>query len=491
MEAHTTATSKVFISYSHDSPDHVDRVLSLANRLRAEGIDCHIDQYETSPSEGWPRWMMNHTEAATFILVVCTETYNLRFRGKNRDGKGLGAKWEGAIITQEIYEAEFNNSKFIPVLFSPEDIAHIPTPLRSATYYDLSADGGYESLYRRLSKQPGVSRPDLGELRPMPPLERKQDFSAAPPANTSSPVTNPDNQANINRPQAGRDSGQLSHGPEEAQGRVRGSWIFGSLLLIFFIIVFSFGPDSLPEYKTRMLALISALIAGLFGFFLTGDVGVEVKALQSRFGEVGVKAAGGIALFVLTIIWWVSPFAPVKSAPVTPPAPIESYKIRLTALDLQKRPVEDAQVWSSPKGELTKVSGGWELIIPTASLPTEKKVTVSIRTASPPLFRQIDLQLADKPDLIVNVQLERDTSSDVHGLVVGEDERPIPDALVQVQGYTGEPARTDANGAFKFPTRWGRNEQVYLNVEKAGYKTISEYPHLAGEEPAYIILKRR
>jgi len=45
----------VFISYSHDSREHMDRVLELSNRLRADGIDCHIDQYEMSLPEGWPR----------------------------------------------------------------------------------------------------------------------------------------------------------------------------------------------------------------------------------------------------------------------------------------------------------------------------------------------------------------------------------------------------------------------------------------------------
>ena len=35
---------KVFISYSHDSPEHADRVLDLSNRLRGEGIDTVLDQ---------------------------------------------------------------------------------------------------------------------------------------------------------------------------------------------------------------------------------------------------------------------------------------------------------------------------------------------------------------------------------------------------------------------------------------------------------------
>jgi hypothetical protein len=48
---------KVFISYSHDSPEHEDRVLIFANRLRGDGIDALIDQYNTAPPLGWPHWM--------------------------------------------------------------------------------------------------------------------------------------------------------------------------------------------------------------------------------------------------------------------------------------------------------------------------------------------------------------------------------------------------------------------------------------------------
>ena len=48
---------KIFISYSHDSPEHADLVLELADRLVGDGIDCILDQYESSPAEGWPKWM--------------------------------------------------------------------------------------------------------------------------------------------------------------------------------------------------------------------------------------------------------------------------------------------------------------------------------------------------------------------------------------------------------------------------------------------------
>lgn len=47
----------VFISYSHDSKEHARRVLALSDRLRDDGVDCTVDQYEQSPPEGWQKWM--------------------------------------------------------------------------------------------------------------------------------------------------------------------------------------------------------------------------------------------------------------------------------------------------------------------------------------------------------------------------------------------------------------------------------------------------
>jgi SEFIR domain len=40
---------KVFISHSHDSPEHTSRVRALADRLRADGVESWIDQYVQDP----------------------------------------------------------------------------------------------------------------------------------------------------------------------------------------------------------------------------------------------------------------------------------------------------------------------------------------------------------------------------------------------------------------------------------------------------------
>ena len=167
---------KVFISYSHDSEEHKRAVLSLSDSLRSRGIDCTIDQYEESPPAGWAHWSYSRVEEADFVLVICTETYHRRFRLEEESGKGEGAKWEGVIITQHLYNTLGRHNKFIPVVFEPEDERHIPLPLSGSTKYVLSRPGDDENLYRRLTGQPKVLKPPLGEREVLPPEAPQQTF---------------------------------------------------------------------------------------------------------------------------------------------------------------------------------------------------------------------------------------------------------------------------------------------------------------------------
>jgi hypothetical protein len=169
----TGTAPQVFISYSHDTAAHQARVLDLADRLRADGIDTEIDQYNDAPAEGWPLWCERQIEAADVVLMVCTETYHRRVRGEEAPGKGLGVVWEAAIIRQLIYDAGTVSSKFVPVLFSDDASEHIPTPIKGWSRYVVDSEDGYESLYRRLSGQPRLPRPELGTIRTRPARERR------------------------------------------------------------------------------------------------------------------------------------------------------------------------------------------------------------------------------------------------------------------------------------------------------------------------------
>jgi TIR domain len=159
--------NKVFISYSHDSEQHSQRVLDLANQLRQHGVDAELDQYETRPPQGWPRWCEEQLrpENSDYVLVVCTETYLQRIEGKVPAGEGLGVFWEGDVIYSYLYEQK-SKERFIPILFDRKDETNIPRPLKGAAHFQLGSfdfsDSGYKSLYRELTHQP-VEKPPLGE----------------------------------------------------------------------------------------------------------------------------------------------------------------------------------------------------------------------------------------------------------------------------------------------------------------------------------------
>jgi hypothetical protein len=164
---------KVFISYSHESKEHQDRVLKLSNDLRAEGIDCLLDQYQDSPPEGWPKWMDHGLKNSDFVLVICTESYYEKVMGTEE--KGFGIKWESTLIYQYLYNAGATNTKFIPVLFQDGKFANIPELLQGSTIYNVDDQNDFDKLYWRL-RGVKVEKPALGKLRELPLKARKTLF---------------------------------------------------------------------------------------------------------------------------------------------------------------------------------------------------------------------------------------------------------------------------------------------------------------------------
>lgn len=158
----------VFISYSHDSDEHRDKVLALSERLRDDGLETRLDQYlNGTPEQGWPRWMLDQLDEADFVLVVCTPTYYRRFRGHEKPGRGKGVDWEGALITQEIYDARSRTVKFVPVTLAAGQERFIPEPLRGHTHYELTSEERYQALYRFLRGKAGVKPRRVGKPKPV------------------------------------------------------------------------------------------------------------------------------------------------------------------------------------------------------------------------------------------------------------------------------------------------------------------------------------
>jgi hypothetical protein len=161
-------SSTVFISYSHDSPEHEARVLGFAARLVTEGIEAQLDQWNQEPDDGWALWTERQITNSDFVIVVCTNTYCARVASPDGESAGAGAFWEARIIRTCLYEAKGGGKKFVPVYFGSSEPRAIPTMLKDTTRYQIDSPEGYIALYRRLTRQPKIERPELGELVVLP-----------------------------------------------------------------------------------------------------------------------------------------------------------------------------------------------------------------------------------------------------------------------------------------------------------------------------------
>src|SRR3954453_9367621 len=63
---------RVFLLYSHDSPEHASQVLLLYERLRADGVDATLGPYPPPHTSHHPSWWESELDNADFVLLVCS-----------------------------------------------------------------------------------------------------------------------------------------------------------------------------------------------------------------------------------------------------------------------------------------------------------------------------------------------------------------------------------------------------------------------------------
>jgi tetratricopeptide (TPR) repeat protein len=182
---------RVFISYSHDSEPHRDRVLGLADRLRDDGVDASIDQYVQSPPEGWPSWCAGEIRRADFIVMVCTETYRRRIDREEEPGQGHGVLWEGRLIYQHLYNGGAASKKLVPVLFTGGAPEHVPDAVAGASIHRVETREGYEALLRVLTDQPPTPKPPIGRRKALPPRQRRSEGAAQGPSKLAASLPHP------------------------------------------------------------------------------------------------------------------------------------------------------------------------------------------------------------------------------------------------------------------------------------------------------------
>jgi TIR domain len=133
----------VFISYAWEN-DVKRWVQGFASRLRADGVDARIDQWEIALGDQLTEYMESSIRENDFVPIICTPLYKLK-----SDSRQGGVGYEGHIITGEVY-ANANHRKFIPVLGKGDWVNSAPSFLKSKLYSDLTESSCFEENYHKL-----------------------------------------------------------------------------------------------------------------------------------------------------------------------------------------------------------------------------------------------------------------------------------------------------------------------------------------------------
>lgn len=134
---------KVFISYAWED-DLKTWVLDFATRLRSDGINSILDQWETVPGDQLTQFMEKSVRESDFVVFICTPTYK---RKSDRRRGGVG--YEGSIITGEVFSKN-NHRKFIPVLRKGKWASAAPSWAASKLFIDFRGVPYSEVSYQQL-----------------------------------------------------------------------------------------------------------------------------------------------------------------------------------------------------------------------------------------------------------------------------------------------------------------------------------------------------
>jgi hypothetical protein len=138
------AIPNVFISYSWDSPAHKQWVFQFATKLRENGVNAIIDQWDAAPGTDLVRFMLDNILKSDFILIVCTEEYAKR---SMRKSGAVGS--ESSLITQDIYPFA-QNTTIVPILRSGNIESSLPFFLMGRYILDFTDESKFRDNFENL-----------------------------------------------------------------------------------------------------------------------------------------------------------------------------------------------------------------------------------------------------------------------------------------------------------------------------------------------------
>jgi WD40 repeat protein len=123
----THISPRVFVSYSHETPEHKESVLQLCALLTERGVDVRVDQNDVNERRIWTDWTNSEILGSDFVIVVASPAY--RAAGENRltPGKNLGVRSEYLRLADLLHrDPALWTRKILPVVLPGREVDEIP-----------------------------------------------------------------------------------------------------------------------------------------------------------------------------------------------------------------------------------------------------------------------------------------------------------------------------------------------------------------------------
>jgi hypothetical protein len=158
---HTEKAPRVFVSYSHTSPEHEEWVTGLGSFLRQNGVDARIDVWHLRRGMDLPQFMTNELTLADRVLLISDERY-----AEKADGRVGGVGWETMIVQGDIARLPPDSTKYLVIVRSQNVDSGLPRYLQTKFvihWPDKALDGKNQKVLLR----------ELFDSIPIPPLGQR------------------------------------------------------------------------------------------------------------------------------------------------------------------------------------------------------------------------------------------------------------------------------------------------------------------------------
>jgi hypothetical protein len=168
----------IFISYAWINQEYIKKVLEIAERLMADGIDVIIDKWSAEKGQDKHVSMEKMVSDSSIHHVMLMLNKEYKEKADTRKG-GVGT--EAQIISSELYN-KTDQTKFIPIIMERDELGdeYVPIFLKNRFYVDLSSEAkfeeNYEELVRTIYNRPQYKKPKLG-MSPAYLFEEKENDS--------------------------------------------------------------------------------------------------------------------------------------------------------------------------------------------------------------------------------------------------------------------------------------------------------------------------